>query len=74
MPRRNKRKTYAAGKTVVFYNETAASHESIPECAGCAFAGYGGICTTSNGECLKTKPASQKCDGAVSQRGEDTII
>ena len=74
MPRRNKRKTYTPGKTAVFYNETATSNDCKPECAGCAFAGYRGICTTSNGECLKTIPACQKGDGAVSQRGADSIM
>ena len=73
MPRRNKRKTYTARNAAVFYTETAASNGCKPECAGCAFAGYDGVCTTSDGECLKTVPACQKDDGA-GQRGADTIM
>jgi len=74
MPRRNKRKIYAAGKTALTYNETAASSGCKPECDGCAFAGYGGICTTSNGECLITIPVCQKGDGAVSKQEAVTIM
>jgi len=74
MPRRNKRKIHTTGKTAVFYNETAVNIGCKPECAGCAFAGYGGICSTSNSECLITIPACQKGDSADSQRGVDTNI
>ena len=74
MPRRNKRKTYTARKKAIFYNITAVSNDCNPKCTGCAFAGYGGICLTSNGECLKTISVWQKGDGAVIQRGADTIM
>jgi hypothetical protein len=51
MPRRNNRKDYSTGKAAVFFNDgDTAGHK--PECDGCAFAGFGGICTTSDGECL----------------------
>ena len=55
MPRRNKRKSYSTDKAAVFYGDgdNAGNNQ---ECVGCAFAGYGGICTTSDGTCLKTIP------------------
>ena len=54
MPRRNKRKDYSTGRTAVFSNDGGnVGHRA--ECAGCAFAGYGGACTTSDGECLITR-------------------
>ena len=58
MPRRNKRKDYSTGKAAVFFdNGNDAGYK--PECVGCAFAGYGGICKTSDGSCLRT-PASRE--------------
>ena len=55
MPRKNKRKNYSTGKAAVFYGDgNNASHNT--KCVGCAFAGYGGVCTTSDGTCLKTIP------------------
>ncbi|MCL1810570.1 MAG: hypothetical protein FWG42_12515 [Clostridiales bacterium] len=51
MPRRNNRKDYSTGKAAAFFNDgDTAGHK--PECSGCAFAGFGGTCTTSDGECL----------------------
>jgi hypothetical protein len=53
MPRRNKRKDYSTGKGATFYtggNNTAPK----PECVGCAFAGKGYVCKTSDGSCLLT--------------------
>ena len=55
MPRRNNRKDYSVGKAAVFY-EIGNNSGYKPECIGCAFAGYGGICMTSDGACLKTTP------------------
>lgn len=52
MPRRNKRKIYTTDKGAVFFSGDANNNK--PECVGCAFAGYGGVCTTSDGICLKT--------------------
>ena len=55
MPRRNKRKEYAVGmKTGLINGADNAGHK--PECAGCAFAAYGGACTVSDGGCLITPP------------------
>lgn len=51
MPRRNKRKIYTTGKAVEFFN---GADDGKPECIGCAFAGYGGVCKTSDGTCLKS--------------------
>ena len=69
MPRRNKRKTYTARKTAVFCDDTE-NHACKPECAGCAFAGYGGVCITSDGTCLKTIPVRRE-ENAVSQLQAD---
>ena len=51
MPRRNKRKT-----TAKEHHRRAPSPYSKgykPECCGCAFVGYGSVCLTSDGKCLK---------------------
>ena len=53
MPRRNKRKAYTAGKNAILINKTGVVADK-PECAGCAFAGPGGVCATSDGSCLIT--------------------
>ena len=53
MPRRNKRKVYTTGKKAISINQTGNIAEK-PECAGCAFAGPGGVCATSDGSCLIT--------------------
>lgn len=55
MPRRNKRKIYTTGKEAVFTGDGGGANGKR-ECIGCAFAGYGGVCTTSDGSCLKTRP------------------
>lgn len=70
MPRRNNRKVYMIGKEAVFFNG-AANNGGKPECIGCAFAGYGGICTTSDGVCLKTvqsPPERREAGDAVHKR------
>lgn len=70
MPRRNKRKNYTTGKEAVF----AYGAENVgfkPECVGCAFAGYGGVCKTSDGTCLKTtagRPDQREAGNAKRQR------
>ena len=54
MPRRNNRKSYVTGKPAVFF-EVCPSHSGHKhECVGCAFAGYGFVCKTSDGTCLKS--------------------
>jgi len=55
MPRRNKRKNYTTGKAAVYFGD-ADNTNYKPECIGCAFVGYGGVCTTSDGTCLKAIP------------------
>ena len=67
MPRRNKRKTYTTGKKSVFFS-IGDNSEYKPECIGCAFAGYGGTCTTRGGTCLKTLPERRDADNAAGQR------
>lgn len=51
MPRKNKRKDYSISKKAVFSGEPTRT-ERKPECSGCAFADYGGVCTASEGICL----------------------
>lgn len=60
MPRKNKRKKYTTGKESALFSY-AGNTVCKPECIGCAFAGYGYICTTSDGTCLKSvqTPAGQ---------------
>lgn len=53
MPRKNKRKLYTTSKEAAFFSG-AENAGFKPECVGCAFAGYSGVCTTSDGTCLKT--------------------
>lgn len=70
MPRKNKRKIYTTGKEAVFvYGAENAGFK--PECAGCAFAGDGFVCKTSDGTCLKTKagePEQREAGNAKRQR------
>ena len=61
MPRRNKRKDYSTGKPAVFFNG-GDNADYKPECIGCAFAGYGGVCKTSDGKCLKSMPERKEMD------------
>ena len=62
MPRRNNRKDYSTGKPAVFF-ENGGNVEFSPKCVGCAFAGYGGSCTTSDGTCLITTTVRKEPDG-----------
>ena len=53
MPRRNKHKDWKTGKGAEFFS--AGDNNCVkPECVGCAFAGYGNVCATSDGACLIT--------------------
>jgi len=71
MPRRNNRKDYSTGKPAVFFADgNNAGYK--PECVGCAFAGYGGTCTTSDGTCLKTIPERREDKDAGGQRRAGT--
>jgi len=67
MPRKNKRKLYTTGKETAFFGG-AADSGGKPECAGCAFAGYGGVCKASDGKCLlgTGKPDCGEADNAPS--------
>ncbi len=67
MPRRNRHKDFSTGKPAVFVRGSTVK----PECGGCAFAGYGGVCTTSDGVCLITQPDRREVY-AASQRRADT--
>ena len=53
MPRKNKRKTQP-------HKHAPSIHDKgfKAKCLGCAFAGFGSVCLTSNGKCLKIKPTS----------------
>jgi len=66
MPRRNNRKDYSTGKAAVFFGDGSNAGYK-PECVGCAFVGYGGVCTTSDGMCLKTTPANREADKNASR-------
>lgn len=70
MPRRNKHKT------------AAEPHRHAPspytkgykrKCSGCAFAGFGSVCLTSDGKCLKMPPPNAREVGdAEIVRGTNT--
>ena len=54
MPRKNNRKVYTTGKSAVFFGTGDRNAGNKLECAGCAFARHGNICSTSDGACLIT--------------------
>ena len=59
MPRRNKRKT--AVNIPHRHAPSPYSKGYKPECCGCAFVGFGSVCLTSDGKCLKgSKPSSDE--------------
>lgn len=63
MPRKNKRKDYNIGRPAVFFGSPTDNPGYKPECVGCAFAGYGFVCQTSDGTCLKiTKSSPERRD------------
>ena len=71
MPRRNKRK--AAVKEPHRHAPSPFSKGYKPECCGCAFVGFGSVCLTSDGKCLKTPPPNiGGVDDAEVDRGTDT--
>ena len=70
MPRRNKRKD-----AVSLPHKHAPSPYSRgykPECFGCAFVGFGSVCLTSDGKCLKTPPKAREDADAEIDRRTDT--
>lgn len=67
MPRKNNRKNYVVGKQVIFSADRSENAGAKSECIGCAFAGFGGVCKTSDVVCLKTvrgKPVPREADHA----------
>lgn len=54
MPRRNKPK-----KEPHTHGATIYDGKFNPRCYGCAFAGVGFVCMTSDGRCLKDKPVAE---------------
>ena len=67
MPRKNKRKVNTIGKPAMFFADNV-KNKGNPECVGCAFAGDGYVCTTSDGDCLKTIPERKESGNADRQR------
>jgi hypothetical protein len=55
MPRKNKRKTEPHRHAPSIYDRCCK-----PQCRGCAFAGQGFVCLTSDGKCLKAMPPDAK--------------
>jgi len=51
MPRKNKRKLEPHSHAPSIHDRGYKA-----KCVGCAFAGAGWVCLTSDGKCLKTKP------------------
>ena len=66
MPRKNKRKTEPHIHAPSIHDRGYKA-----KCLGCAFAGAGFVCLTSDGKCLKVKPnpASQNNGGSISNNG-----
>lgn len=59
MPRKNNRKVQPQFHGASIYDSGFKS-----ECYGCAFAGNGFKCLTSDGKCLKIKPDNKERDNA----------
>ena len=69
MPRRNNRKTTAEP-----HRHAPSPHAKgyKPKCSGCAFAGFGSVCLTSDGKCLKEPPSNtREVTNAKIVRGTD---
>jgi hypothetical protein len=66
MPRRNKRKPAANGP----HRHAPSPYEKgyRAKCGGCAFAGLGSLCLTSDGKCLKLPPTAREVDDAETDR------
>lgn len=63
MPRKNNRKVQPQ-----FHGASRYDNGFKAECYGCAFAGAGFKCMTSDGKCLKIKPDKER-DNAVDTAG-----
>ena len=66
MPRRNKRKSATADSHK--HAPLPFSRGYKPQCRGCAFAGLGSVCLTSDGKCLKIPPPAREVDDAKTDR------
>ena len=55
MPRKNKRKTEPLIHAPSIYDRGYRA-----KCIGCAFAGAGWVCLTSDGKCLKAPPSKPR--------------
>ena len=67
MPRRNKHKTNPQIHAPSFF-----SHDTKPECRGCAFAGHGAVCLTSDGTCIKVPLETREGGDDEADRTADT--
>ena len=66
MPRRNKRKTAASEPHIHAPSPYAKGYRT--KCSGCAFAGLGSVCLTSDGKCLKLPSTAKEVDDAKTDR------
>ena len=67
MPRRNKHKTNPQAHAPSLF-----SHDIKSKCRGCAFAGHGAVCLTSDGTCLKVPEDAKEGGNALAGRMADT--
>ena len=71
MPRRNKRKTAVSEPHRHAPSPYTEGYKQ--KCNGCSFAGFGFVCLSSDGKCLKEPPPSaREVDNAEIDRGADT--
>ena len=71
MPRRNKRKTAVSEPHRHAPSPYAKGYKA--KCSGCAYAGFGSVCLTSDGKCLKEPPPTVREVGdAEIVRGTNT--
>ena len=66
MPRRNKRKTAVSEPHIHAPSPYARGYKV--KCKGCAFAGLGSMCLTSDGKCLKLPPTEREVDNAIADQ------
>ena len=66
MPRRNKRKTAVSEPHIHAPSPYARGYKI--KCKGCAFAGLGSMCLTSDGKCLKLPPIEREVDNAIADQ------
>jgi len=60
MPRRNKRKMAVTEPHIHAPSPYARGYKK--KCKGCAFAGLGSVCLTSDGKCLKLPTVAREVD------------